>query len=125
MIGLLILLMVLLTIFNMIIYNKTYKCPISDEKIISAKGSRLPNEESILDTIKIKLNKEIKCGIYQTKSFYGNGILIVGFDNYNVGYLKLPDMESLNKINVFDLWDLTRLHSDKNDFIKTYNRGCC
>jgi hypothetical protein len=78
-----------------------------------------------LDTLNIKLDRDIPCGVYSVKTAYGNGIIFIGSPSSNVGYFFMTDTKYLEKINMFDVWDIKRLESDDNKFLLTYNRGCC
>jgi len=106
-----------------------YKCPPYPLKINYVRASRLPNqilkEKPEIDTIRLKLDRDVPCGIYGVSTLYGKGQMFVGSSNYRVGYLYLKDLDPIAQINMFDLWNLRRLESDTDHYIRTYNRGCC
>jgi hypothetical protein len=128
-IYLLIVLIIVILFFNSIIYNTHYKCSAANKKISYVKGSRLPSksykERIGLDTIDLKLDRDVPCGIYYANTIYGTGVLLVGQNNTRRCYFHMDNMNSLEKVYIIDLWDLQRLVSEENNFIKTYNRGCC
>jgi hypothetical protein len=121
--------LIFLIFFNSIIYNSMYKCPPYPLKINYVRASRLPNhiikEKPEINTIRLKLDRDVPCGIYDVSTLYGKGQLFVGSSNYRIGYLYLKDLVSIAQISMFDLWSLRRLESDTDHYIRTYNRGCC
>lgn len=120
---------ILILLCKSITYNSIYKCPKLQVKIKYARASRLPGiqykERVGIDTINVRLDRDIPCGIYRVVNPYGYGILFIGTSDSRLGYLNMPDIKILDKINLIDLWDLERLESTENGFIQTYNRGCC
>ena len=128
-INLVIVLLIFIVIFNCIVYNNQYKCPKYILKINYIRASRLPgskySERVEIDTINLKLDRDVPCGIYKVKTLYGYGILIVAKNNKRIGYLNMKDTKLYDNVNLFDVWDIERINTDDNQFINTYNRGCC
>ena len=126
---LLILLLIIIVLFNCMIYNSQNTCPKMAIKISYARGSRLPGtifEDRVgIKTINLKLDRDVPCGIYKLNTAYGPGILFVAKGKTRFGYLSIKDMELLKKVSVMDLWSIERIESNDNTFIMTYNRGCC
>jgi hypothetical protein len=124
-----ILLLMLFLLCNSVNYNTKYKCPKKKYHLDYLRIYVLPGknyaERVGLDTLNIKLDRDIPCGIYSVKTAYGNGIIFIGSPSSNVGYFFMTDTKYLEKINMFDVWDIKRLESDDNKFLLTYNRGCC
>ena len=128
-INLVIVLLIVIVLCNSIVYSNKYKCPSSPIKIDYVRASRLPgatySERVGIDTINLKLDRDVPCGVYSLKNSYGSGVMFVGQSDNRFGYMTIKDMNTINNINLFDLWDLQRLESEENTFIQTYNRGCC
>lgn len=124
-----IILIIIVILFNSMIYNSIHACPKLAVKISYARGSRLPGNDSDdkfgIDTINLKLDRDIPCGIYNLNTTYGKGTLYVSKNDKRFGYLTIDNMNLLNKVSVLDLWNIERIESDNNYFIMTYNRGCC
>lgn len=124
-----IVLLIVIILFNSLIYNTYYKCPKFPLNINYLRASRLPGTQYDIrigiNTMNLKLDRDIPCGMYQVSTSYGDGILIVGRSNRRIGYLNIQDMSILNDINALDMWNIIRIESNDNDFINTYNRGCC
>jgi hypothetical protein len=132
-INLLIVLIILIVLCSSITYNNKNMCAKNITNIKYVRASRIPinNNNFIgLNTIKLKLDRDIPCGIYNLTNAYGQGVIYVDNENSKIGYMTMKDMNNIYKINLFDLWDLKRLESDDNQnadnqIIKVYNRGCC
>lgn len=128
-INLVILLVILLLLCNSISYNTTYKCPSFPLKIRYVRASRLPGQTFTqrvgIDTINLKLDRDVPCGIYSVTNIYGQGALMVTHTDPRTGYLSMKDMQLVENAKLVDLWDLQRLDAMDNKFIQTYNRGCC
>lgn len=128
-VNLLIVLLIIIVMCNSINYNSKYRCPKYTVKIKYVRASRLPGEnlpERVgIDTVNLKLDRDVPCGIYSLTNAYGKAALFVSNTDSRTGYMHMTDMNAVAKINLFDLWDLQRLESDSNRFIQTYNRGCC
>lgn len=128
-VQLVIILIIVILICNSITFNTIYRCPNMSVKIKYVRASRLPGKQFTervgIDTLNVKLDRDIPCGIYKVSSSYGNGVLFIGSSNPRAGYLNTPDMDAIKGVNLFDLWNLQRLESSDNAFIQTYNRGCC
>jgi hypothetical protein len=129
-INLLIVLIILIVLCSSITYNSKNICTTNTINIKYVRASRIPNNNIGLNTIKLKLDRDIQCGIYNLKNAYGQAILYVDNENSRIGYMTMKDMNNINKIDLFDLWDLKRLGPDDNQnidsqIIKVYNKGCC
>lgn len=128
-VNLLIVLLIIIVCCNAFIYSNKYKCPPYGLKIDYVRASRLPgfdySDRVGIDTVNLKLDRDVPCGIYNMKTSYGNATLIVSKDNYRLGYMNIENMNIIQGINLFDLWDLERIESRDNQFIITYNNGCC
>jgi hypothetical protein len=128
-IQLVLVLVIVILLCNSITFNTIYKCPKYLVKIKYVRASRLPGknykERMGIDTINLKLDRDMPCGIYKLVNAYGYGILFVGGSNSRLGYLNMPNLDALKDVDLLDMWDLERLESDDNGFIQTYNRGCC
>jgi hypothetical protein len=119
------------------IYNIEHKCPANDFRMDYTRASRLPGsrfDESIgITSIKLKLENKIPCGIYRLNTNFGKATLFVSLQSPYKGYLNFPQSilsndtsnKSINETDVFDLWNIVRINDTNNDFIATYNRGCC
>lgn len=127
--NLFILLSIIIILFNSLIYAGTYKCPTNQVHVNYARASRMPGatykERVGLDTINVKLDRDVPCGIYKIKTIYGNGLLFVSNNNYRYGYINMKNINNIINIKLLDIWDLKRLESKENLFIDTYNKGCC
>lgn len=134
-INLLIVLLILIVMCTSITYNTKYKCPEYTVKIRYLRASRLPGNSrpeklgTGFDTINLKLDRDVPCGMYGVTHTYGKSILFVSNTDSRTGYMhmnmNMKNMKGLDKVNLFDLWDLQRLESESDRFIQTYNRGCC
>jgi len=127
--NIVILLIIVIIIFNSIIYSQLYKCPTDPLKIKYVRASRLSetiSSDSIgIENINVKFDREVPCGIYHLKTIYGDGIAYVGKGSNRTGYLHVKNMDLLKNVSLLDLWDLVRVISNDNHFIRTYNQGCC
>ena len=128
-INLLIVLLILIVLCNSITYNNKNICTKNIINIKYVRASHIPdtNNNNIigLNSIKLKLDRDIPCGIYNLTNAYGKGVLYVDNENPRIGYMTMKDMNNIFKIDLFDLWDLKRLDSDDNQILKVYNKGCC
>lgn len=128
-IHLVLILVIIVLLCNSITYNSIYKCPKYAVKIKYLRASRLPGKDYTervgIDTMNMKLDRDIPCGLYKLTTVYGDGVMIVGSSNSRVGYLNISNMDILKGVNILDVWDLQRLEAADNGFIQTYNRGCC
>jgi hypothetical protein len=138
-IQLVFIILIVLLFFNSIIYSGTYKCPGNAVKINYVRASRLPGTVGYrnaspgtglarrigIDTINLKLDRDVPCGIYSIMTMYGAGVMFVGRNNYRVGSMNIKDMSLIANVNMFDLWGLERMENKDNNFIATYNAGCC
>jgi hypothetical protein len=106
-----------------------YKCPEYTVKIKYVRASRLPGkiytERVGIDTLNLKLDRDVPCGIYKLYNTYGEASMFVGNNNPRFGYLYMKNLEALKNVDMLDLWDLTRIDASDNAFIRTYDRGCC
>jgi len=126
--NLILVLIIAIVLLNTLVYNHIYKCPQPDVKIKYVRGSRLPralSNDKIFDSIDLKLDRDVPCGIYNLKNTYGNAIMFVSKYDKRVGYLTMKNMNYLTNIDMIDLWDLDRIESKADGLIKTYNSGCC
>ncbi len=128
--NLVIVLVIIIIFFNSVTYTHIYKCPQPILKFKYVRASRLPGisvpeNEKLFDTMHLSLDRDIPCGIYKIKNTYGNGLLFVSKFNKRIGYMTMRDLEFLKGVNLLDLWDLERIDSKNDLFIKTYNSGCC
>jgi hypothetical protein len=129
MIRLVLILLICIVIFNCIVYNSEYKCKEYPINYDSLTATRLPG--NIFDnrigikTINLKLEKDIECGIYKVVTFYGPGILFISRGYKRLGYLYSINIDAMEGINFFNMWNIERLYDTNNHFINTYNRGCC
>lgn len=129
-VNLVIVLVIVIILFNSITYSHIYKCPQPALKFRYVRASRLPGlvvpeNEKLFDTMHLSLDRDIPCGIYKIKNTYGNGLLFVSKFNKRIGYMTMQNLALLNGINLLDLWDLERINSNNDLFIRTYNSGCC
>jgi hypothetical protein len=128
-VHLVLILLIVIMLCNSITYSTINKCPNQDISIRYIRASRLPGknyqERVGLDTINLKLDRDVPCGVYSLTNMFGYGVLFVSSSNPKFGYLSMKDLTVLDDINIFDMWDLKRLESPNNGFIQTYNRGCC
>lgn len=128
-INLLLIIIIICIICNYLIIVGNTKCNHNTNNIEYIRASQLPEKnitETIdLKTINIKFDRRVPCGIYNIKTLYGNGILIVDKNNNNIGYLHMSDMTVIKNINVFDIWNVDKISSKNNPFVATYNNGCC
>lgn len=137
MLALILLIIIIVLIFNCMIYNIEHKCPQNDFNLDYMKASRLPGnrfDRSIgITTINLRLEKKVPCGIYRLNTNFGEATLFVSLKSPYKGYLSFPQVtlandesnKNINETNIFDLWNIVRLNNTNNDFISTYNRGCC
>lgn len=130
MIELLLLLLICIVIFQCVVYNIQYRCTRFTVKIEYIRGSRLPVRKTLdvvgIPTIPLKFDRDIECGIYRVATVFGPGSLWVTKSDKRLGYLNLitPD-KSIDAMNIFDIWDITRMDTGDNPIINTFNRGCC
>jgi hypothetical protein len=108
------------------------QCPDPNKKIYIDRiiGLKILGEKfskSIgIPTINVKLDKQIDCGYYTLNTVFGPAVLIVGKENRTFGGLNfLTFSNEINKIDRFELRNLNKVINKKNDFITTYNKGCC
>ena len=128
-INLVIVLLICFILFRCTVYSINTRCPQSEIRVSYARGTRMPGtdykERVGFDTVNIKLDRDFKCGIYEFTSTYGKGVLYISVENNRLAYANFEDMKSIKNTNIFDFWDIKRMTSDNNLFIKTYNNGCC
>ena len=128
-INLILVILLICIICSYIIEIGSSKCKYISNDVKYIRASKLPekaNTEYIgLTTINIKFDRFVPCGMYNIKTLYGDGILIVSNNSDNIGYLHMNDMSVINNIDIFDIWDIDKLESKDNPFVKTYNNGCC
>ena len=128
-VDLLLVLAIISLLFYFMVYNHIYKCPKQKIYIKYIRASRLPSDPSegfgkVIDNIKLRLDRDVPCGIYYFKSIYDNGVIYISKLDKQIGYMVVKNFEPLGKTNMFDLWDLERIDND-DPLVKTYNSGCC
>jgi len=128
-VGMAILLAILVVSFAMLINSRKYKCAPNQLVLRYVRASRLPganySERLGIDTVNLRLDREVPCGIYRVRNIYGSGIMFVGSTDQRAGYMNMKNMALIKGINLFDLWDLQRMDASDNQLIGTYNKGCC
>ena len=143
-IDLIILLCITILLFGSVVYSIQHRCPAENIRIDYVRAGRLPGtlpktelesrQKIGISVINLKLDRTIPCGIYNTDTSFGNATLIVSKDSLKVGYLNYSQdileenpetKKEIDKADLFDLWNITRITGKKNKFIDTYNRGCC
>ncbi|VBB18600.1 hypothetical protein YASMINEVIRUS_1063 [Yasminevirus sp. GU-2018] len=128
-IHLVLILLIIILLCNSITFNTIYRCPKYPLKIKYVRASRLPGKQFTervgIDTLNIKLDRDVPCGLYKLTTTYGKGVMFVGSANSRLAYLNMDNMDVLSGVNLLDMWDIQRLESEDNGFIQTYNRGCC
>lgn len=137
-IELIILLIICIILFNSVVYSIQSSCPGDNVRIEYARAGRLPEskfkEEVGITTINLKLDRDIPCGIYKLGTSYGDAVLFMTKSSNRIGYLNYPQeyldanpetRREIDSSDLFDLWNLMRINGGNNQFINTYNRGCC
>ena len=135
---LIILLVICVLLFNSVVYSIQSRCPGENIHIEYVRAGRLPGskfkERVGITTINLKLDRDVPCGIYRLDTSYGNGVMFVAKHSNRVGYLNYPQevleanpetRKEIDSADLFDLWKLRRINGGDNEFINTYNRGCC
>lgn len=137
-IQLIILLVICILLFNSVVYTVQTRCPGENIKIDYIRAGRLPGsqfkERVGITTINLKLDRDAPCGIYKLDTAYGKAVMFVGKNSNRIGYLNYPQeileanpetRREIDSADLFDLWNLVRINGGDNQFINTYNRGCC
>lgn len=137
-IQLIILLVICIILFNSVVYSVQTRCPGENIRIEYVRAGRLPGYQSKdrvgITTINLKLDRDVPCGIYKLETSYGDAVMFVAKESNRIGYLNYaqevlasnPETErGINSANLFDLWNIMRINGGDNEFINTYNRGCC
>jgi hypothetical protein len=137
-IELIILLVICVLLFNSVVYSTQYRCPGESIKIEYVRAGRLPGTEFKkrvgITTINLKLDRDVPCGIYKLQTSYGDATIFVAKNSKRVGYLNYAQevleanpetRREIDSADLFDLWNLDRVSGGDNEFINTYNRGCC
>lgn len=137
-IELIILLVITIILFNSVVYSIQSRCPGEEIRIEYVRAGRLPGSQFTervgITTINLKLDRDVPCGIYKLDTSYGNAVLFVAKNSKRVGYMNYPQdaleknpeaKREIDAADLFDLWGLTRVNGGDNEFINTYNRGCC
>jgi hypothetical protein len=128
MIRFIIFLIIAILLYNSLLLSLNKPCLKERETITINKlhGSVIPFDNNDLLDLKLKLDINVPCGIYKLFTHYGPALLIVGGSEENIGILNFIDVTDQKlKIPRFEMWDVKRLTSFDNDFINTYNKGCC
>ena len=149
-VQLLMVLIIIIVLFNSLVYSIQNRCPTPYIKIPFGRASRMPfyaasnavvDDKSNplyqnigIDKINIKLDRDVPCGIYKVDTSYGKAVLYTTKRSMRFGYLNFVDAASMDaqtkkefdKSDLFDLWNLER-YVDRfgDEFVNTYNRGCC
>lgn len=133
------LLVIVLILFNSSVYAIQHRCHSDSIKIPYIRAGRLQNRTEIEDrigitSVNLKLDRDIPCGVYKLGTNYGNATMFVGKESLRLGYLvyaqKILGLDpqtkkDIDKADLFDLWNLDRVSQKNDDFINTYNGGCC
>lgn len=136
--GMIILLVIVIILFNSSVYTALRRCPDDTIRISYVRGSRLPGtefEQSVgITTINLKLDRDVPCGIYRLDTVFGKASMFVTKDSTRFGYLHYPQSvleanpqvrKEIDSADLFDLSELNRVPGRSNLFITNYNRGCC
>lgn len=149
-IGLFLILIIIVILFNSTVYSIQNRCPAESIKIRYVRASRMPfyssynsvvnnpdnklRQNTGIDMMEVKLDRDVRCGIYSSNTKYGAVTLYVAKNSTRLGYLDFTELDKLDeqtkkefdKSDLFDMWDLDRFVTRYgNEFINTYNRGCC
>jgi hypothetical protein len=137
-IELIILLVICALLFNSVVYSVQSRCPGENVQIDYVRAGRLPGSEFKervgITTINLKLDRDVPCGIYQLDTSFGKAAMFVAKKSNRIGYLnyqqevleaKPETRKEIDAADLFDLWNLIRVNGGDNEFINTYNRGCC
>ena len=141
MIRIIMCLVIVIILFNSLVLSLNKPCLQERETITIKKlsGVTIPNIHTLVqdDTrvfddakgifdLRLKLDASIPCGIYRVSTHYGPAILIIGRNEEDVAQMNFISVTK-EKLAVkrFEMWDAVRLISSENDFINTYNKGCC
>jgi hypothetical protein len=137
-VNLIILLVIVVILFNSVVYSVQHICPAESVKIKYIRAGRIAGtglkNVAGIETIGLKLDSDVPCGIYRVETPYGNAVLFVSKKSLRMGDLrysqnmleKAPETrKDINDADLFDLWNLDRITDRSNDFVNTYNRGCC
>ena len=84
------------------------------------------NNNYILPTIKVLLDKEIPCGVYLAQTKYGIVTLFVGY--YNRKECKVYYHNKSNNIyndSVLYFFNIEKIIDNSDPVIRTFNSGCC
>jgi hypothetical protein len=137
-IELIILLVICVLLFNSVVYSIQARCPGDNIRIKYVRAGRLPGnqfkERVGITTINLKLDQDIPCGIYKLDTSYGKAVMFVAKNSNRIGYLNYQQemleanpetKKEIESADLFDIWNLIRINGGDNEFINTYNRGCC
>ena len=96
-------------------------------KIICTRSSLSNLEKLVSDSvINVKFDTTVQCGIYMANSYYGETSMIVVKTHTDRGLINFIDFkQNLDKIDRFELTNVKRISKTNNDYINTYNNGCC
>lgn len=98
---------------------------MSDLTINYVRASKF-NDNFDPNIIRVKLDRDIPCGIYTTTSIYGSAIISINQSDSKIGYLYMKNIQKImENVNMVDLWNLIRNNGKDNIFIQTFNNGCC
>lgn len=141
MIRLIMCLIIVIVMFNSLVLSLNKPCLQERETITVKKlsGTTIPNihsesfdDKNVFDDAKgvfdlrLKLDASVPCGIYRVSTHYGPAILIIGRNEEDIAQMNFVNVTNEKlKVKRFEMWDAVRLISSENDFINTYNKGCC
>lgn len=127
---LIIVLVIVILCFMLSVYNIQNRCPPMELDIKYLRGRRLNSskysKEIGIPTIHVGLDRDLPCGVYTGKSIFDKVLIFVSKKSPKLAYIHFYNHESrINTSKVFDFWDVSKIIDSKNEFINTYNRGCC
>lgn len=126
MIQIIICLVIVLLIYNMFVTTIEKECTnenITIEKLYGSKIDDLLSND--FGMVKIILDREIPCGIYEAMTHIGSATMIIGKDNKNEAMVIFFNRQKLKTIERFEFWNINRITKTTNDIINTLNNGCC
>lgn len=143
-VQLVIVFLIILLCCTSITFSELNRCPQDPKKgltiryVRAGKLLQLSSKTKIDDhVIRLRLDRDVPCGIYDMMTIYGDAILFVNHNDSRTGYMMIRNIdmfrENTKNINMLDLWDLERIQFTgpfdpklrEYGFIHTYNLGCC
>lgn len=132
MIGLIICFIMVVLIYKILLKFINTSCIdkhefIKYDRIVAQRIPNLMKEKITNDKIiNVRININIPCGIYKCDSYYGDAIIIVSREHNNKAIINFINFfQNLDEFDRFELKNITRMTNTSNDYINTYNRGCC